>query len=84
MSLYSCEYIASLNPLIFEKINGYKDGSFFTPGFITMYMSRETIRRSVVEKLNLGFRLSKVEEKSLNRDSRESEITSIKEEKYHN
>ncbi len=38
--------------LIFEKINGYKDGSFFTPGFITMYMCRETIRRSVVQKFN--------------------------------
>jgi adenine-specific DNA-methyltransferase len=33
--------------LIFEKINGYKDGSFFTPGFITMYMCRETIRKAV-------------------------------------
>jgi tRNA1(Val) A37 N6-methylase TrmN6 len=38
--------------LIFEKINGYKDGSFFTPGFITMYMCRDTIRRSVVAKFN--------------------------------
>jgi adenine-specific DNA-methyltransferase len=38
--------------LIFEKINGYKDGSFFTPGFITMYMCRETIRRAVVQKFN--------------------------------
>ena len=36
--------------LIFEKINGYKDGSFFTSGFITMYMSRVTIRRAVVQK----------------------------------
>ncbi|MDO9153372.1 MAG: hypothetical protein Q7U47_06650 [Paludibacter sp.] len=27
---------ASVLGLIFEKINGYKDGSFFTPGFITM------------------------------------------------
>ncbi|HEY5591797.1 MAG TPA: TaqI-like C-terminal specificity domain-containing protein, partial [Paludibacter sp.] len=34
------------------KINGYKDGSFFTPGFITMYMCRETIRRAVVQKFN--------------------------------
>ena len=38
--------------LIFEKINGYKDGSFFTPGFITMYMCRETIRKAVVQKFN--------------------------------
>jgi len=43
---------ASVLGLIFEKINGYKDGSFFTPGFITMYMCRETIRKSVVQKFN--------------------------------
>ncbi len=43
---------ASVLGLIFEKINGYKDGSFFTPGFITMYMSRETIRKAVVQKFN--------------------------------
>ena len=43
---------ASVVGLIFEKINGYKDGSFFTPGFITMYMCRETIRRAVVQKFN--------------------------------
>jgi len=43
---------ASVLGLIFEKINGYKDGSFFTPGFITMYMCRETIRKAVVQKLN--------------------------------
>ncbi len=43
---------ASVLGLIFEKINGYKDGSFFTPGFITMYMAKETIRRAVVQKFN--------------------------------
>jgi len=43
---------ASVLGLIFEKINGYKDGSFFTPGYITMYMSRETIRRTIVQKFN--------------------------------
>ncbi len=43
---------ASVLGLIFEKINGYKDGSFYTPGFITMYMCRETIRRAVVQKFN--------------------------------
>ncbi|MEI8224655.1 MAG: TaqI-like C-terminal specificity domain-containing protein [Bacteroidota bacterium] len=43
---------ASVLGLIFEKINGYKDGSFFTPGFITMYMCHETIRRAVVQKFN--------------------------------
>lgn len=43
---------ASVLGLIFEKINGYKDGSFFTPGFITMYMCRETLRRAVTQKFN--------------------------------
>jgi len=43
---------ASVLGLIFEKINGYKDGSFFTPGFITMYMCRETIRKAILQKFN--------------------------------
>ena len=43
---------ASVLGLIFEKINGYKDGSFFTPGFITEYMAKETIERAVVQKFN--------------------------------
>ncbi|WP_241537590.1 DUF7149 domain-containing protein [Cyanobacterium aponinum] len=43
---------ASVLGLIFEKINGYQDGSYFTPGFITMYMCRETIRRAIVNKFN--------------------------------
>lgn len=41
---------ASVLGLIFEKINGYKDGSFYTPAYITMYMCKETIRRSVAQK----------------------------------
>ena len=43
---------ASVLGLIFEKINGYKDGSFFTPGFITQYMCHETITRAIVQKFN--------------------------------
>ncbi len=43
---------ASVLGLIFEKINGYRDGSFFTPGFITMYICRETIRQAVLRKFN--------------------------------
>lgn len=43
---------ASVLGLIFEKINGYKDGSFFTPGFVTMYMCKESIRRTVIRKFN--------------------------------
>ncbi len=34
--------------LVFEKINGYKDGSFYTPGFVTMYMARHTLGRAVL------------------------------------
>ena len=41
---------ASVLGLIFEKINGYKDGSIFTPGFVTMYMCREAIRVAVLQK----------------------------------
>ncbi len=43
---------ASVLGLIFEKINGYKDGSFFTPGFITDYMARDVLERCVVQKFN--------------------------------
>ncbi len=43
---------ASVLGKVFEKINGYKDGSIYTPAFITMYMSRESIRLAVVEKFN--------------------------------
>jgi adenine-specific DNA-methyltransferase len=56
---------ASVLGLIFEKINGYKDGSFFTPGFITMYMCRETIRKAVVQKFDHDFpdfKISRIED----------------------
>ena len=43
---------ASVLGLIFEKINGHKDGSVFTPGAVTMYMSREAIQQTVVWKFN--------------------------------
>lgn len=46
---------ASVLGLIFEKINGYRDGSFYTPGYITMYMSREALRRAVLQKFNKHF-----------------------------
>lgn len=44
---------ASVLGKVFEKINGYKDGSIYTPAFITMYMCRETIRKAVVDKFNV-------------------------------
>lgn len=43
---------ASVLGLIFEKINGYKDGSFFTPGKITMYMAKRAVRQAVLTKAN--------------------------------
>ena len=43
---------ASVLGLIFEKINGYKDGSFFTPGAITQYMCKNALRNAVVQKFN--------------------------------
>lgn len=43
---------ASVLGLIFEKINGYKDGSFFTPGYVSSYICRETIRKTIVQKFN--------------------------------
>ncbi|TAH19097.1 MAG: class I SAM-dependent DNA methyltransferase [Cytophagales bacterium] len=43
---------ASVLGKVFEKINGYKDGSIFTPAFITMYMCKESIRLAVVQKFN--------------------------------
>jgi hypothetical protein len=46
---------AAVLGLIFEKINGYRDGSFFTPGFVTMYMCRETLRRAVLQKFNARY-----------------------------
>jgi adenine-specific DNA-methyltransferase len=48
---------ASVLGLIFEKINGYKDGSFFTPGIVTMQICRETIRASIIQKFNNAYAL---------------------------
>ena len=51
---------ASVLGKVFEKINGYKDGSIYTPGFITMYMCRQAIRLAVVQKFKdaYGWNLS--------------------------
>jgi len=53
---------ASVLGKVFEKINGYKDGSIFTPGFITMYMSRQSVRLAVIQKFNEYFTSKKIEE----------------------
>ncbi|WQX91172.1 Eco57I restriction-modification methylase domain-containing protein [Helicobacter pylori] len=38
--------------LVFEKLNGYKEGSFYTPSFITSYMCKESIAPIVLDKFN--------------------------------
>ncbi|KOS31670.1 restriction endonuclease [Helicobacter pylori] len=38
--------------LVFEKLNGYKEGSFYTPSFITSYMCKESIMPIVLDKFN--------------------------------
>jgi len=43
---------SSILGLFFEKINSYKDGAYFTPSYITMYMAKDTIRKAIVNKFN--------------------------------
>ncbi|HUX41694.1 MAG TPA: Eco57I restriction-modification methylase domain-containing protein [Rectinemataceae bacterium] len=43
---------ASVLGLIFEKINGYKEGSFFTPGYITQFMACKTVEAAVLRKFS--------------------------------
>ncbi|MBI5219826.1 MAG: Eco57I restriction-modification methylase domain-containing protein [Bacteroidia bacterium] len=55
---------ASVLGKVFEKINGYKDGSIFTPGFITMYMCRQSVRLAVIQKFKnkYGWNVEKFED----------------------
>ncbi len=41
--------------LVFEKLNGYKEGSFYTPSFITSYMCKESIMTIVRDKFNATY-----------------------------
>ncbi len=41
--------------LVFEKLNGYKEGSFYTPSFITSYMCSESITPIVLDKFNATY-----------------------------
>ncbi len=41
--------------LVFEKLNGYKEGSFYTPSFITSYMCKESIKTIVRDKFNATY-----------------------------
>ena len=43
---------ASVLGLIFEKINGYKDGAVYTPSSITEYMSKLTLENAILKKIN--------------------------------
>ncbi len=48
----SCLINPSVLGLVFEKLNGYKEGSFYTPSFITSYMCKESIKTIVLDKFN--------------------------------
>jgi adenine-specific DNA-methyltransferase len=43
---------AAVLGLIFEKINGYKDGSFYTPSYITTFISRELLKSTIIQKFS--------------------------------
>ncbi|TPR18314.1 class I SAM-dependent DNA methyltransferase [Apilactobacillus timberlakei] len=52
---------SSVLGLIFEKINGYKDGSYYTPGFVTSFMVHKSINRSIIDKFNSeGFKVGSI------------------------
>ena len=46
---------SSVLGLVFERLNGYKDGSHFTPPAITMYMAQYSIEKAIVNKFNKYF-----------------------------
>ncbi|GAA8835407.1 class I SAM-dependent DNA methyltransferase [Helicobacter pylori] len=43
--------------LVFEKLNGYKEGSFYTPSFITSHMCKESITPIVLGKFNQTYNI---------------------------
>ncbi|GAA7019765.1 class I SAM-dependent DNA methyltransferase [Helicobacter pylori] len=43
--------------LVFEKLNGYKEGSFYTPSFITSYMCSESVTTIVLDKFNQKYNI---------------------------
>ncbi|GAA7042982.1 hypothetical protein HpCHC98_04080 [Helicobacter pylori] len=51
--------------LVFEKLNGYKEGSFYTPSFITSYMCSESITPIVLDKFNQKYNKYNIECKDL-------------------
>ncbi|AEN17626.1 type IIS restriction-modification protein [Helicobacter pylori SNT49] len=53
----SCLINPSVLGLVFEKLNGYKEGSFYTPSFITSYMCKESISQVVLDKFNQKYNI---------------------------
>ncbi|GAA7144176.1 class I SAM-dependent DNA methyltransferase [Helicobacter pylori] len=53
----SCLINPSVLGLVFEKLNGYKEGSFYTPSFITSYMCKESITPIVLDKFNQKYKI---------------------------
>lgn len=53
----SCLINPSVLGLVFEKLNGYKEGSFYTPSFITSYMCQESITPIVLDKFNQKYQI---------------------------
>ncbi|WQW35104.1 class I SAM-dependent DNA methyltransferase [Helicobacter pylori] len=53
----SCLINPSVLGLVFEKLNGYKEGSFYTPSFITSYMCKESITPIVLDKFNQKYNI---------------------------
>ncbi|GAA9521946.1 class I SAM-dependent DNA methyltransferase [Helicobacter pylori] len=53
----SCLINPSVLGLVFEKLNGYKEGSFYTPSFITSYMCSESIKTIVRDKFNQKYNI---------------------------
>ncbi|EGK8255447.1 class I SAM-dependent DNA methyltransferase [Campylobacter coli] len=64
---------------VFEKLNGYKEGSFYTPSFITSYMCKESITKVVLDKFNAKFDLKATDISELRKALRKEDKNAQKE-----
>ncbi|HBK1972580.1 TPA: class I SAM-dependent DNA methyltransferase [Campylobacter jejuni] len=64
---------------VFEKLNGYKEGSFYTPSFITSYMCKESIAKVVLDKFNAQFDLDAKDISELRKSLRKEDKKAQKE-----
>ncbi|EOH5356403.1 class I SAM-dependent DNA methyltransferase [Campylobacter jejuni] len=64
---------------VFEKLNGYKEGSFYTPSFITSYMCKESITKVVIDKFNAQFDLDAKDISELRKSLRKEDKKAQKE-----